>query len=99
MKVREHRENLVSRVPLLQVAFVALLVLIAGGYWFVQVVRGDYYRVLADNNRLRKLPIRAPRGLIYDRQGRLLVRNVAMAFDAYLPEQQRSGVRMFSKTV
>jgi oxygen-independent coproporphyrinogen-3 oxidase len=31
--------------------------------------------------------------------GRLFVRNVAMAFDAYLPEQQRSGQRMFSKTV
>lgn len=31
--------------------------------------------------------------------GRLLVRTVAMAFDAYLPEQQRSGERMFSKTV
>jgi oxygen-independent coproporphyrinogen-3 oxidase len=31
--------------------------------------------------------------------GRLLVRNIAMRFDAYLPEQQRSGVPMFSKTV
>jgi len=31
--------------------------------------------------------------------GRLLVRNVAMHFDAYLPEQQRSGKQMFSKTV
>jgi oxygen-independent coproporphyrinogen-3 oxidase len=31
--------------------------------------------------------------------GRLLVRNVAMAFDAYLPEQQRSGRRIFSRTV
>jgi len=31
--------------------------------------------------------------------GRLLVRTVAMAFDAYLPDQQRSGARMFSKTV
>jgi len=31
--------------------------------------------------------------------GRLLVRNLAMPFDAYLPEQQRSGERMFSKTV
>jgi oxygen-independent coproporphyrinogen-3 oxidase len=31
--------------------------------------------------------------------GRLLVRNVAMAFDAYLPEQQKAGGRMFSKTV
>jgi oxygen-independent coproporphyrinogen-3 oxidase len=31
--------------------------------------------------------------------GRLLVRNVAMAFDAYLPEQQRTGARLFSRTV
>jgi len=31
--------------------------------------------------------------------GRLFVRNVAMAFDAYLPDQQRAGGRMFSKTV
>jgi oxygen-independent coproporphyrinogen-3 oxidase len=38
-------------------------------------------------------------GLRVTPAGRLLVRNVAMAFDAYLPEQQRTGVRMFSKTV
>ena len=31
--------------------------------------------------------------------GRLLVRNVAMAFDAYLPEQQRAGGRLFSRAV
>jgi oxygen-independent coproporphyrinogen III oxidase len=31
--------------------------------------------------------------------GRLLVRTLAMAFDAYLPEQQKSGQRIFSKTV
>jgi oxygen-independent coproporphyrinogen-3 oxidase len=31
--------------------------------------------------------------------GRLLVRNVAMVFDAYLPEQQRSGRPIFSRTV
>jgi oxygen-independent coproporphyrinogen-3 oxidase len=31
--------------------------------------------------------------------GRLLVRNVAMVFDAYLPEQQKTGRPMFSRTV
>ncbi len=31
--------------------------------------------------------------------GRLFVRNVAMVFDSYLPEQQRRGQKMFSKTV
>ena len=38
--------------------------------------RASYYRELAENNRLRKLPIKAPRGLIYDRHGRLLVENI-----------------------
>jgi len=31
--------------------------------------------------------------------GRLLVRNVAMHFDAYLPDQRQAGSRIFSKTV
>jgi len=74
--VREHRDNLVQRLPLLQVALVAMLVLVGGSYWFVQVVHGDYYRTLAEDNRLRNLPIEAPRGLIHDRQGRRLVENV-----------------------
>jgi penicillin-binding protein 2 len=74
--VREHRDNLVQRLPLLQVALVAMLILVAGSYWFVQIVHGDHYRRLAEDNRLRNLPIEAPRGLIHDRHGRRLVENV-----------------------
>ena len=74
--VREHRDNLVQRLPLLKAALVVLLVVVGGSYWFVQVVHGDHYRVLAEENRLRNLPIEAPRGLIHDRHGRRLVENV-----------------------
>jgi penicillin-binding protein 2 len=74
--VREHRDDLIGRVRLLAAAITSLLVLIASGFWFVQIAQGDYYRELAENNRLRKLPIIAPRGLIYDRRGRLLVENL-----------------------
>lgn len=74
--VREHRDNLVQRLPLLQVVLVVMLVLVGGSYWFVQVVHGDHYRNLAEENRLRNLPIEAPRGLIHDRHGRRLVENV-----------------------
>jgi penicillin-binding protein 2 len=74
--VREHRDDLVVRVRLLAAAVTCVLVLIASGFWFVQVAQGDYYRELAENNRLRKLPIIAPRGLIFDRRGRLLVENL-----------------------
>jgi penicillin-binding protein 2 len=74
--VREHRDDLVARVRLLSLVVTSLIVVIAVGFWFVQLVQGDYFRALAENNRLRKLPIKAPRGLIYDRHGRLLVENI-----------------------
>lgn len=76
MKVREERDDLVLRVRILMVVMAALLALIAGSFWFVQVVQGDYYRQLAENNRLRKLPIKARRGLIHDRHGQVLAENV-----------------------
>jgi penicillin-binding protein 2 len=65
-----------GRVRGLTLAISAFLVAIAGGFWFVQLVRGGYYGELADNNRLRKQPIEAPRGLIFDRRGRPLVENI-----------------------
>ncbi len=74
--VREHRDDLIGRVRLLAGTVTGLLVLIGSGFWFVQIAQGDYYRELAENNRLRKLPIIAPRGLIFDRRGRLLVENL-----------------------
>lgn len=74
--VREHRDDLVQRIRVLSAVVTALLVAIAAGFWFVQLVQGDYYRELAENNRLRKLPVKAPRGLIFDRKGRLLVENI-----------------------
>lgn len=76
MQVREHRDDLVRRVRLLTGLTVGFLVVITATFWSVQIVHGDYYRELAENNRLRKLPVRAPRGLIYDREGQLLVENV-----------------------
>lgn len=74
--VREHRQELVFRVRVLTALVTGLLVIIATGFWYVQLVRGEYYRELAENNRLRKLPVKAPRGLIFDRHGRLLVENI-----------------------
>lgn len=43
--------------------------------WFLQVQQGDYYNQLADSNRVRSLEIAAPRGNIYDRNGREIVTN------------------------
>lgn len=74
--IREHREPLVRRVQGLAWVVAVLLVGVAGGFWSVQISSGERYRSLAENNRLRRLPLEAPRGLIYDRHGKLLVENV-----------------------
>lgn len=75
MNIGQHRKLLAKRVSRLNGATQILLLLIATGYWFVQIAEGVIYRELADNNRLRKLTIEAPRGLILDRNDRPLVEN------------------------
>lgn len=57
--------------------FVAILLLRAG---YLQLVRGNYYRNIAEGNRTRTDIITANRGLIYDRFGTLLVRNISYFF-------------------
>lgn len=54
------------------IAFGAILLRL----WDLQIVSSAEYRLSADRNRFRLVPIDAPRGIIYDREGRLLVRNV-----------------------
>jgi len=39
----------------------------------LQVVRGERYGEIAENQRRRRLPITAPRGVIFDREGRVIV--------------------------
>jgi penicillin-binding protein 2 len=41
--------------------------------YVLQVVRGERYAEIAENQRRRHLPIPAPRGVIFDREGRVIV--------------------------
>ncbi|HEX9664740.1 MAG TPA: penicillin-binding protein 2 [Patescibacteria group bacterium] len=42
---------------------------------YLQIIQGDYYQLIAETNRIRLVPIKAPRGVIYDRHQRQLVQN------------------------
>ncbi|MEK7573491.1 MAG: penicillin-binding transpeptidase domain-containing protein [Patescibacteria group bacterium] len=57
--------------------FLVLIVagLFAKTFW-VQIIRGDYYRNLSDTNRIRTIPVHAPRGVVLDRNGKPLVYNI-----------------------
>ncbi|MDY7091901.1 MAG: penicillin-binding protein 2 [Acidobacteriota bacterium] len=75
-RVGENREHLVGRLRLLIGALVLFHGFVLAGFWVVQIVHGEQYRSLSENNRLRRQPVEALRGLIYDRNGHLLVENV-----------------------
>ncbi len=45
------------------------------GFWKLQIIQSDHYGQLAERNRIRSIPIIAPRGQIKDRDGRVLVDN------------------------
>jgi penicillin-binding protein 2 len=71
------REEKVSAIRLTAVQYVVLLMflLLAYGLWRLQVMHSDEYAMLAEKNRVRNVPILAPRGKILDREGRIIVDN------------------------
>src|SRR5947208_13681907 len=54
------------------VGMIAVLLL---GFWKLQVIDSDKYATLAERNRVREIPVIAPRGRMLDRDGRVLVDN------------------------
>jgi penicillin-binding protein 2 len=75
MRPGEDRRIPAARIGVLQVAVVAGFVLLAGTFWFFQVIQHEQFREMAENNHQRELVLRAPRGVLYDRHGRVLVEN------------------------
>lgn len=102
MKDPKHRHRLVIRVGRLNVLALAVLACIAALYFWIQVAEGPAYRAQADNNRLRQLTMRAPRGLIFDRHGRPLVENVPsynLLLDRTLSEDAEASLRFAAATL
>lgn len=87
------REEKISPVKLAAAQYVitVVLVILVTGLWRLQVLGADNYRVLAEANRVRKVPILAPRGRLFDREGRLLVDNYSSVTCFLLREQLRDA--------
>ena len=73
MKYEDTSQNLRARLRFIQVLVIAMLGLLSIRLYVLQVVRGDRYAEIAENQRRRRLPIPAPRGMIFDREGRVIV--------------------------
>ena len=60
---------------MMQTATFVVFVALAVGFWYLQIVEHARFEEMAENNHQRKLALRAPRGVLFDRDGRVLVEN------------------------
>ncbi len=73
MKFVDDSQNLRVRLRLIQALVLVLLAVLGVRLYLLQIINGKHYADIAENQRIRKLPILAPRGVIFDRNGQVLV--------------------------
>jgi penicillin-binding protein 2 len=85
------REEKVSpfRLTAVQYVLLGVFLLLAFGLWRLQVAHSDYYTSLAEQNRVKQVPILAPRGKLLDREGRIIVDNYPSFSVLLLRDQNR----------
>lgn len=71
---------------------IVVIMILAGRVFYLDVIKGQYYSEASRTNRVRKVAIKAPRGLILDKYGKVLVRNIpsldAVIIPSDLPDNQ-----------
>src|SRR5208283_1791533 len=77
------------KIAFLQYVIAASFLGLLGGYWRLQIGQHRLYADLAERNRIRNLPVIAPRGRILDRNGRVLADNLP-AFSVMLMRESSS---------
>src|SRR5437870_3429083 len=75
MAIQEERSRVTARLTVLQYIIVVVFSALAIGFWTLQVAQHAKYAEMAENNNQRTLPLRAPRGVVFDRNGQVLVEN------------------------
>ncbi|MCX6766268.1 MAG: penicillin-binding protein 2 [Candidatus Moranbacteria bacterium] len=65
-----------NRLKIFRVIVFVIFLLLGARVFYLQIARGGYYSELSRENRVRSIVIKAPRGIIYDRNGEKLVNNV-----------------------
>ena len=89
----EDRRRLQTRITALRLLITAAFGLLLAGFWFFQVFQHAKFREMAENNHQRTLPLRAPRGVMFDRHGEVLVENRASFNISIMREHSRDLAR------
>ncbi len=78
------------KLTVVQYGILFMMLALAGQLWRLQVLGAENFRLLAEQNRIRKVPILAPRGKLFDRENRLLVDNYPSVSCFLVREQNRN---------
>jgi penicillin-binding protein 2 len=78
------------KLAVVQYAVLALMLALSAGLWRLQILGAQNFRMLAEQNRIRKVPILAPRGKLFDRENRLVVDNYPSVSCFLVREQNRN---------
>lgn len=73
MKLNDQSQNLPFRIGVIQIIAFVLLILLGARLYYLQIVRGEIYVEKFNQQSIRRIPIPAPRGAIFDRNGKILV--------------------------
>ncbi len=98
MKIYEDLRSAQARLDGLQNGLLALVALLLLQFWLLQGVNSKRYRELAENNKIRTLSIAAPRGMLTDRNGRILAENKP-AFKSVVTIGPSGSIDKISKTL
>ena len=71
----EDRRGIITRLSVLQYVITGLFSILAISFWVLQVAQHAKFEEMAENNHQRTLALRAPRGIVLDRDGRILIEN------------------------
>ena len=75
MATHEERRRVGIRLSVLQYVITVVFSALAVSFWVLQVVQHAKFEEIAENNHQRTLALRAPRGVVFDRDGAVLVEN------------------------
>ena len=85
----DDRRSLTARLTVMQYAVAVGFAALAIGFWIFQIAQHEKFREMAEENHLRRLPLPAPRGVLLDRDGKVLVDNQSSFNIALVREQTR----------
>ena len=96
---RNQSAHFESRMRLVGLGLAALSLILVGRLFYLQIQQFFHYQTLSDENRIAVRPVPPPRGLIYDRRGRLLVENEPSFTLQLYPERVADMDRVLDRLV